>query len=68
MSEKSSLWGLVLGLGDFFPGSVLKKLSVHLVGRQLDVTNNGASNEAALDGEHVRILLGVGDTDVGQLQ
>ena len=60
--------GLVFGLGDFFPGSVLEELGVDFVGWKLDVADDGASDEAALDREHVRILLGVGDADVGQLQ
>ena len=60
--------GLVFGLGDFLPGGVLKELGVDFVGGKLDVADDGASDEAALDREHVRILLGVGDADVGQLQ
>ena len=60
--------GLVFGLGDFLPGSVLEELGVDFVGWKLDVADDGASDEAALDREHVRILLGVGDADVGQLQ
>ena len=60
--------GLVFGLGDFFPGSVLEELGVDFVGWKLDVADDGASDEAALDREHVRILLGVGNADVGQLQ
>ena len=66
---RSSLFsGLVFGLGDFLSGGVLKELGVDFVGGKLDVADDGASDEAALDREHVRILLGVGDADVGQLQ
>jgi hypothetical protein len=41
---------------------------MYLVSRKLDVSNNGPADEAALDGEHVRVLLGVSDADVGQLK
>ena len=53
---------------NLFAGSVLKKLSVDLVGRKLNVSNDGTADEAALHWQHVRVLLGVGDADVSQLK
>jgi hypothetical protein len=51
----------------FLSRGVLEELSVDFVSRKLNVSNDGASDEAALHGEHVRVLLRIGDADVGQL-
>ena len=59
--------GLLLVLGSFLPGGVLEEVSVHLVPGQLDVPHHAPPDEAVLDAQHVRILVGVGDADVCQL-
>lgn len=49
------------------PRSVLQQLCVHLVAGQLHVAHHRAADEAVLHRQHVRILLRIGDADVGQL-
>ena len=50
-----------------FPRGVLQQRRVALLGGQLHVADDGAADEAVLDGQHVRVFLRVRHRNVRQL-
>lgn len=46
---------------------ILQQLRIHLVGGQLHISHHGAAYEAILHAQHVRVFVGICDTDVCQL-
>ena len=55
-----------LRLSGLFARGVLQQRCVAFFGGQLDVPHHGAANEAVLDGQHVRIFLGIRHGNVRQ--
>lgn len=58
---------LLTALQNFLTASLLQQLGVNALRGKLDITNNGAANEAVFHRKHVGVALHVGDCDVGQL-
>ena len=56
----------LFALSSLFPSGILQEMCVNLVTRQLDISDNTATNETVLDTEHVRIFVWIRHTDVCQ--